>query len=331
MAINFIKKGIDTSDANATAENIEREKTAYINGKKITGVLCNNVSTNSAISKIVTEENRVSFFTNTPEKNIISKGINNVSISTTNNTLATAIGLTADKVKKNETILGIAGTVDTIDNYISVPEDESLIINKLFTSFPLIDTSNIINMQFAFQGFSNLITIPELNTSNVTNMQSIFEGCSSLTTIPELDTSNVTNMSNMFKYCKSLTTIPELNTSKATMMSSMFEGCINLTIIPELDTSNATNITSMFTTCSSLTTIPELNLSKILSMSYIFSDCPNLSNDSLNNILSSLLTATSYTGTKTLKQIGLSQEQATTCTTLSNWAACETAGWTTGY
>ena len=259
MAINFIKKGIDTSDANATAENIEREKTAYINGKKITGVLWNNVSTNSAISKIVTEENRVSFFTNTPEKNIISKGINNVSISATNNALATAIGLTADKVKKNETILGIAGTVDTIDDYISVPEDESLTINELFTSFPLINTSNVTNMNSMFSNCSNLTDIPQLNTSKVNDMSSMFFNCSSLTTIPELNTSNVINMTNMF------------------------------------------------------------------------SGCTNLSNETLNNILHMLINATSYTGTKTLKYIGLSEEQAQICTTLSNYTAFTEAGWTTGY
>jgi hypothetical protein len=34
---------------------------------------------------------------------------------------------------------------------------------------------------------------------------------------------------------------------------------------------------------------------------------------------------------KTLKNIGLSSTQATTCITLSNWADLEAAGWTTGY
>ena len=37
------------------------------------------------------------------------------------------------------------------------------------------------------------------------------------------------------------------------------------------------------------------------------------------------------TANKKLKYIGLTQEQATTCTTLSNYQALVNAGWTTGY
>ena len=41
--------------------------------------------------------------------------------------------------------------------------------------------------------------------------------------------------------------------------------------------------------------------------------------------------ATSYSGTKTLAYIGLKEEQATKCATLSNYQAFLDAGWTTGY
>ena len=106
-------------------------------------------------------------------------------------------------------------------------------------------------------------------------------------------------------------------------------GCIKQ--IPQLDTSKVTSMSSMFSNCTSLTTIPQLDTSKVTSMSSMFFNCKSLSNDSLNNILAMLTNATAYTGTKTLKYISLSETQATTCTTLSNWAECETAGWTTGY
>ena len=202
--------------------------------------------------------------------------------------------------------------------------------NNLIT-VPLLDTSKVTSMSTMFRACSNIQTIPLLNTSLVTDMNTMFRGCSIIQTIPQLDTSKVTDMSYMFYDCTNLTTIPLLNTSKVTKMSNMFENCSNLTTIPELDTSLVTNIRRMFYGCKSLTTIPLLNTSKVTDMSYMFSDCSNLSDDSLNNVLASLLTATSYTSTKTLKYIGLSEEQATKCTTLSNWQACVSSGWTTGY
>lgn len=172
---------------------------------------------------------------------------------------------------------------------------------------PLLDTSKVTNMSSMFSDCSNLTTIPLLNTSSVTDMFGMFSSCKNLTEISLLDTSNVTNMNSMFSDCRNLTTIPKLNTSKVTNMYFMFSGCTNLTTISLLDTSTTTNMTSMFL------------------------DCPNLSDDSLNNILAMCKNATSYTSTKTLKYIGITSEQATKCTTLSNYSAFTSAGWTTGY
>ena len=147
----------------------------------------------------------------------------------------------------------------------------------------------------------------QLDTSSVTTMQYMFQECTNLTNIPLLNTSNVTDMSYMFYKCTNLTNIPLLNTSNVTTMSFMFYSCTNLQTIPQLDTSSVTNMNSMFSSCTSL------------------------SDESLNNILAMCANATSYTGTKTLAQIGLTSEQATKCTTLSNYQVFLNAGWTTGY
>ena len=199
------------------------------------------------------------------------------------------------------------------------------------TTIPEINTSSATTTGYMFKGCSNLTTIPEINTSKVQDMNYMFSDCTSLTTIPQIDTSKVENMSYMFDGCSKLETVPMINTSSVTNMYQMFRNCTNLTTIPEINTSNVTKMDYMFNFCNNLTTIPQLNMNNVSSMSSMFNDCVNLSNDSLNNILASLLTATSYTGTKTLNRIGLSSTQATTCTTLSNWSACEAAGWTTGY
>ena len=170
-----------------------------------------------------------------------------------------------------------------------------------------------------------------LDTSNVTNMYTMFSVCKNLTEIPLLNTSNATNMNSMFSGCTNLTTIPQLNTSNATNMGYMFSGCTNLTEIPLLDTSNVTNMGYMFRGCTNLTTIPQLNTSKATNMGYMFSGCSSLSDNSLNNVLAMCTNATAYTGTKTLKNIGLTSDQATKCAALSNYSAFTAAGWTTGY
>ena len=170
-----------------------------------------------------------------------------------------------------------------------------------------------------------------IDTSNVTNMNNMFANCSNLTSIPLLDTSNVTNMEIMFGSCSNLTSIPLLDTSNVTDMYGTFTGCSNLTSIPLLDTSNVTNMYGTFSACPALTTVPVLNTSHVTDMTDMFDVCPSLTNESLNNIMQMCINATSYTGTKTLRKLGITSTQATTCQSLSNYSAFTSAGWTTGY
>ena len=199
------------------------------------------------------------------------------------------------------------------------------------TTIPLLDTNNVTSMEVMFAYCTNLTTIPLLDTSNVTNMINTFLVCTNLTTIPLLDTSNVTSMNYIFTGCSSLTTIPSLNTSNVTGMISMFNGCSSLTTIPSLNTSNVTDMYRMFSNCTNLTTIPLLDMSKVTDMENMFDGCSSLSDDSLNNILAMCTNATKITSNKTLKNIGLTSDQATKCATLSNYSAFTAAGWTTGY
>ena len=170
---------------------------------------------------------------------------------------------------------------------------------------------------------------PLLDTSSVTNMDNMFEVCKNLINIPLLDTSNVTSMGHMFYNCTNLTSIPQLNTSSVTNMQGMVSGCTLLTSIPLLDTNSVTSMYGMFYNCTNLTSIPQLNTSSVTIMQGMFYNCTSLSNESLNNIL--YMCVHSATTTKTLKYIGLTQEQANICKTLSNYSAFTSAGWTTGY
>lgn len=150
-----------------------------------------------------------------------------------------------------------------------------------------------------------------------------------------LDLSNIskTSLSGFFSDLKNLKKISFKSRNNITDMSTMFYSCSKLEEVDfsNVDTSNVTNMGNIFYNCNKLKAIPELDTNKLVNMSGAFYNCTTLSTESLNNILGMCANATSYTGTKTLQSISLSSAQATICQSLSNWAAAETAGWTTGY
>ena len=194
-----------------------------------------------------------------------------------------------------------------------------------------LNTSSVVNMSEMFSNCSSLKIVGLLDTSKVTMMYNMFDSCRNLISIPLLDTSKATEMNNMFNHCTSLSKIPQLDISKATSIAGMFGYCSSLKEIPQLDTSNATNAGAMFRNCTALETVPLMNISKVTNLVSMFEGCTSLSDESLNNILGMCISATSYTDTKTLKYIGLTEDQANKCKTLSNYSAFTSAGWTTGY
>lgn len=124
------------------------------------------------------------------------------------------------------------------------------------------------------------------------------------------------------------------NTNNVTEISRMFSRCSSMKSInlSNWNVSKVINGIAVFYQCSSLVDldITGWNLERAVDISQFVEGCGNLSNNSLNGILA-ILPTTSNRVTKTLQSIGLTSTQATTCTTLSNWQACVTAGWTTGY
>lgn len=131
---------------------------------------------------------------------------------------------------------------------------------------------------------------------------------------------------------KLLTNLEPLDISNVTDLSYVFYVCSSLVSIPEMNTNQIINASSFCQNCDSLVTVPVYNFSSLTGIynSNMFSGCPNLSNESLNNILATCITMTGVTN-KTLKYIGLTSTQATTCTGLTNWADAQSAGWSTGY
>lgn len=190
----------------------------------------------------------------------------------------------------------------------------------------VLNTSGVTNMDGAFEDWKLLEKGPLIDTSNVTSMKNMFDSTFALTEVPLYDTSKVKNMYSMFGH-SGIKEVPLFDTSNVTNMSYMLSNT-NIVVAPAFNMSNVTNISRMFSSCYSLQTVPQYDWSSVTNVSYVFQFASNLSDESLNNIMASLLTC-SITGT--FKGMGLSEALATRCQSLSNYQALIDKGWTTGY
>ena len=106
-------------------------------------------------------------------------------------------------------------------------------LNKDIYIFPLVDTSNVTNMNSAFNS-SSIMSCPNLDTKNVLNFQDCFRSCTNLITAPLFDFSNSNNFSTMFANCTNLRNVPVFDYKKESLgyrpsVENMFGSCPNLT------------------------------------------------------------------------------------------------------
>lgn len=121
---------IDTRDADATVNNIEIGKTAYVNGQKIEGILSLGTSIEANPTSTTESGNYIKLATTMSEKIIMTQG-SPVELGIRKDYLARDISLTADKIKQGETILGITGTYEgyVIKEYATETEMNEDILN----------------------------------------------------------------------------------------------------------------------------------------------------------------------------------------------------------
>ncbi|TAH28395.1 MAG: BspA family leucine-rich repeat surface protein, partial [Cytophagales bacterium] len=121
-----------------------------------------------------------------------------------------------------------------------------------------------------------------------TSMASAFNGCSNLTTIPTTEApnlSNVTDMSNMFAGASQMNSnISNWNVSNITNMSKLFEGATQFNQnIASWNVSNVTNMSSMFSVATAFNQdISGWNVGNVTNMSFMFAGFMTLTNFNQN-------------------------------------------------
>lgn len=195
------------------------------------------------------------------------------------------------------------------------------------------DSSQLFNTNNMFFECKNLKEAGINLKSN--NCQSMFYGCLSLEKVNgNFDTSTAANFSTMFQGCLDLTSVPNLDTTSGTNMNRMFTDCSNLETAPQMNTASVTNFSQMFWKCTGLKNLPLFAFTSATNLSNMFQATgSNLTEQSRDNLLHSLTSATSYTGTKTLAQLGFtsSMYSAASWQALTHYSDFTTAGWSIGY
>lgn len=197
----------------------------------------------------------------------------------------------------------------------------------------LIDTNVSASMKTSLQNV--LIKAKDLDYSSVSGA----EAFRSFRKLQEVSfkkfATNRTDYYNMFQDCVALKKVEGMTPTAGKVFQYMFQGCTSLEEAPSFSCPNAIDFGFMFSGCSSLREIPRYSRASsgflARGMMSMVAGCPNLSDNSLNNIMA-MCKSYSNAEQKSLAYVGISQEQAERCKSLSNYQALLDAGWDmTGY
>lgn len=112
-------------------------------------------------------------------------------------------------------------------------------LRRYIQKIPNFNLSGVINMYNGFKDCANLKEIPEMDTSNIQDFGYSFNGCVSLVSISKLNFQKASNISSMTLYCSNLTTLGGFQNLGQNYSTSQSENYYNY----KLDLHSSTKLT----------------------------------------------------------------------------------------
>lgn len=232
-------------------------------------------------------------------------------------------------------ITGYFVSKGAVESYINTSNLYYMWERSELTDFPYIDTSSAEDIGFAWRLCDKITSFPPLDFSSVKQAHWTWASCYRLTDFQPTDFSSATTFQYTWYQCRELISFPLIDTSSANYFYQTWQDCYRLVNFPPIDTSKVYNFASTWNGCRSLVSFPFINTSSANSFGSAWNGCltltnfpanmfdnikggyflsafanTNLSQESIDGILTSLVTSGIASGNRRFDQSGGSEPSA---------------------
>ena len=215
--------------------------------------------------------------------------------------------ITADNIKKDVTILGVTGTLESgiiPTGTINISDNGTYDVTDKATAVVAVGgtdyryktgTPDVIGLaaigwtaddigyygantpHYAWENDNYKVSQKNIDLYSLADPKpDLYKNDPDVTFVPNKNMSKYFGGYRAFYTMKYIKSIPLYDTGSMTYMDQMFNGCSSLQTIPVLDTSSVTSMEQMFDGCSSLTSVPLLDTGNVTNMENIFARCTAL-------------------------------------------------------